>query len=352
MDITVIGAGGAVGYEVVHLVIAERLLECGQQLLLVGNPHGASAKSLPGFAVDLMDAYAEVSPSIEVVTSPDEVRGDVIVMAGGATIPPDQGGENIDRGYLAQRNLPVFEQYASALAKHGRGHEIVICISNPNELAVAVFAKHLGRKRVIGMGAFLDSLRFRKEIAYDLGIRRQRIHGFMIGEHGLNSVPLWSNVHIYGLQGQQLQDALARIRKGYETARFFDDVMEAVGKIKALIAEGKIRAAFAFASQYPPDIRVVLKPFVTHFSGSKTVMGTAKASTELIRMMTLGHDTLVSGQISLEGEFHGIHGTIGTPFVIGNQGVDRVIELGLDDAEKTLLLQSVANVQQKLDAFL
>ena len=127
--------------------------------------------------------------------------------------------------------------------------------------------------------------------------------------------------------------------------------MEAAGKLKALITGGEIRKAFAFANQYPPDIRVVLKPFVTHFSGSKTVMGTARASIELIRMVTLGHDALVAGQISLEGEFHGIHGTVGAPFVIGNQGVDRVIELSLDDAERALLLQCVANVQQKLRAF-
>jgi malate dehydrogenase len=105
-------------------------------------------------------------------------------MAAGTTLTPKSGGQDINRDVLVEKNLPIFEKYALALKKHGHGSEIVVCISNPNELSVATFAKHLGPKRVIGMGAFLDSLRFRKEIAIDLGIKRQQIHGFMIGEHG------------------------------------------------------------------------------------------------------------------------------------------------------------------------
>jgi malate dehydrogenase len=352
MDIAVIGAGGSVGREITQMIVSERLLACDQRLILVGNPEGASAKSLFGFAVDLMDAYAEIYPQIDVALAPEEVKGDLIVMAGGATVPVNQKADRISRDSLAKKNLPIFERYASALAKHGHGSEIVICISNPNELAVAVFAKHLGRKRVIGMGAFLDSLRFRKEIALDLGIRRQRIHGFMVGEHGFNMVPLWSKVHIYGLKETELRDALTGIRRGYHTAHFPDDVAQARNKLEPLIAEGRVREAYSFIDQYSPDIRVALKPFVTHFSGSKTVVGTAKATLELLRTITLGNDALISGQIKVEGEFHGIHSTIGVPFVIGNQGVERIVEIPLAEEEEKLLVENAHNVQQKINAFL
>ncbi|UCE19035.1 MAG: malate dehydrogenase [Gemmatimonadota bacterium] len=352
MDIAVIGAGGSVGRQIAHMIVSERLLEKDERLILVGNPEGSSAKSVFGFAVDLTDAYADISPRIEVTLSPDEIQADLIVMACGATIPVSRKTDRISRDYLAESNHPVFERYASALARHGRGSEIVICISNPNELAVAVFAKHLGRNRVIGMGAFLDSLRFRKEIALDLGIRRQRIHGFMLGEHGFNMVPIWSGIHIYGFQEDDLQDTLGRIRKGYQTPHFHRDVAQASGTLKTLISEGKVQETYALVDEYPPDIRVALKPFVTHFSGSKTVTGTAKATMELIRTITMGNDAFISGQLSIEGEFHSIHSTIGVPFVIGNQGVERIVEISLADEEKELLLQSSRKVQEKIDAFL
>jgi malate dehydrogenase len=352
MDVAVIGAGGLVGRAIVQMIVSERLLACDQRLVLVGNPEGQSAKSLPGFAVDLMDAYAEIVPQIEVVLAPGEIKADLIVMVGGATVPIDQNGGPISRDFLATSNLPIFERYASALARHGHGHEIVICISNPNELAVAVFAKHLGRRRVIGMGAFLDSLRFRKEIALDLGVRRQRIHSFMLGEHGAHTVPLWSSVHIYGYGEVQLQKALKRARRGRQTMDFPSDVAQAVGEVRQLIAEGKIQDAYCFVDLYPPDVRVALKPFVTHFSGAKTAVGTAAATMELLCTITLGHDALIAGQIVVEGEFYGIHGTLGVPFVIGNRGVERVIEIPVTEDEKELLVQSAQSIRQKIEALL
>ena len=81
-------------------------------------------------------------------------------------------------------------------------------------------------------------------------------------------------------------------------------------------------------------------------------MGTAKVTLELIRTITLGSDALISGQISLEGEFHGIHSTIGVPFVVGNQGVDNIREIPLTDEEEELLVRNAQNVQERIDAFL
>jgi malate dehydrogenase len=352
MDIAVIGAGGSVGRAIVQMIVSERLLACDQRLVLVGNAKGASASSLPGYAVDLMDAYAEITPQIDVVLAPEEINADIIVMAGGATVPIDQKGGPVSRDFLATNNLPIFERYAVALAKHGHGHEIVICISNPNELAVAVFAKHLGRKRVVGMGAFLDSLRFRKEIALDLGVRRQRIHGFMLGEHGANTVPLWSSVHVYGYDEAELQKALKRARRGRQTEDFPSDVAQAQREVRKLIAEGKIQEAYCFVDLYPPGVRVVLKPFVTHFSRAKTAVGTAATTMELLRTITLGHDALIAGQIVIEGEFYGIHGTLGVPFVVGNRGVERVIEIPVTEDEKELLMQIAQSIRQKIEALL
>lgn len=348
MNIAVIGACGDVGRQIAQHIVVERLLECDQRLVLVANPDGTSARSAYGLATDLTDAYAEICPTIEIVLDPSEIRADLIIVAAGRTAQPTLDSAPMTRDSLAAANAPVFERYARALAEHGHGHEIVLCVSNPVELAVAVFAKHLGRRRAIGMGAFLDSLRFRREIAADLGIRRQAIHAFIVGEHGSLSVPLWSGVHIFGYDADRLAAELSRIRGAHRIEDFPGVVKEAQERLGSLIHRGAVREAYATVEAYPPDVRVVVRPFVTHYSGAKTVIGTGHATMEFIRTITQGSDALVSGQVAVVGEVYGIEGTIGVPFVVGNRGVDRIFELPMDTAERALLVDSARQVREKI----
>lgn len=352
MDIAVIGACGDVGRQIAQQIVVDRLLDRDQRLVLVGNSDGDSARSAYGLAADLTDAYAEIRPVIEVVLDPAKIRADLIVAAAGVTPKPTLGSTPMSRDGLAEANAKIFHHYAKAIANNGHGHEIVVCIANPVELAVAIFAQYLGRKRVVGMGAFLDSLRFRQEIAASLDIHRQHIHAFVAGEHGSMTVPLWSDVHIYGYSDEELQRALGRIRGGISTEELWDTVAQAQAELASLIQDGKVQEAYAVVDTYPPDVRVVTRPFVTHYSGAKTVIGTARAAMEFLRTITQGSDVLVSGQVGLEGEAYDIHGTIGVPFVVGNRGVDRVFELPLADAERKLLCESARLCGEKIAQFL
>lgn len=352
MDIAVIGACGDVGRQIAQQIVVERLLDRDQRLILVGNSQGASARSAYGLAADLNDAYAEICPIIDVVLDPAAIRADLIVAAAGYTPKPALGSAPMNRDGLAEANAKIFQYYAKAIADNGNGHEIVVCIANPVELAVATFAMHLGRKRVVGMGAYLDSLRFRKEIAASLNIRRQHIHAFVGGEHGSMAVPLWSNVHVYGYSKDELAEALEGTRNGVSLTNLWDTIGQAQAELAALIGNGKVLEAYAVVETYPPDVRVVTRPFVTHYSGAKTVTGTARATMDFLRTITQGADVLVSGQIALEGEAYGIHGTIGVPFVVGNKGVDRVFELPIDAAERQLLCESARLCSEKIAHFL
>jgi malate dehydrogenase len=352
MNIAIIGACGDVGRQISQQIVSERLLGRDERLVLVGNAGGASARSAYGLAADLTDAYAEIRPRIEVVLDPAEIKADLIVAAAGVTPKSVLGSILLSRDGLAEGNAKVFRRYAQAIAANGHGHEIVVCIANPVELAVSIFAQHLGRSRVVGMGAFLDSLRFRQEIAASLSIRRQRIHAFVAGEHGSLAVPLWSGVHIYGYSEAELAEALGRIRNGVRIENLWDAVTQAQAELSSLIQDGKVQEAYAVLEKYPPDVRVVTRPFVTHYSGAKTVIGTARATMEFIRTITQGADVLVSGQVALDGESYGIHGVIGVPFVVGNRGVDRVFELPIDDAERRLLCESAKLCGEKFRRFL
>src|SRR5205807_1895365 len=99
-----------------------------------------------------------------------------------------------------------------ALAKYGHRQEMVLIVTNPVELGVTVFAREIDYRRVVGIGAYSDSLRFRREIAYDLGTPRQLVSGFVAGEHGPNLTPLWSSVRVYGFAEEETAEAVAHLR--------------------------------------------------------------------------------------------------------------------------------------------
>ncbi|WP_084074106.1 lactate dehydrogenase [Demequina sp. NBRC 110052] len=328
MDVAVLGATGDVGRAICGALIERGELGPSSRLQLVGRAHGASGAAVHGLRVDLIDAYDEKAPQIDVATTPDDVVADVVVVAAGGTIPTSTT-DPIDRDALALGNSAVFEEYADALARHGSGHEVVIVVSNPVELAVEVFSRRLGRHRVIGMGAWLDTLRFRREIAATLGIRRQRVSGFVAGQHGDRMVPLWSTVRLRGLDADERLEIVARLRGDRTLASFASEVAAAKTRVTS---ERDMTVAFSHVDAYPPDVQAVVRPYLTHTSGAKTAHGTASATVDLIRTVLDGRDIVVAGQVLLDGEVSlgGMpwRGVLGVPVAVGPEGWTRVM---LDD---------------------
>lgn len=327
MDVAVLGATGDVGRQVCTQLIERRVLPTSSRLQLVGRPGGASERATFGLRADLVDAYDEHAPLIDVALSPSEVVADVIVLAAGRTTPATAGGST-DRGRLAADNYAVFESYAQALAEHGSGHEVVVVVSNPVELGVAVMARALGRHRVIGMGAWLDTLRFRSEVAVSLGLRRHRIGGFVVGQHGPDLVPLWSTVRISGLDVAERRLAVEGLRAGRTFATFGAEISRAQEQLTALAADD-VGAAFDLIDTWPPDLRVVTRPWMTHQSGAKTAAATANATVDLVDTLLDGREIVVAGQVVLDGEAsvggRPIRGVLGAPVVLGPEGWTRVL---------------------------
>ncbi len=337
MDVSVIGASGDCGREIVSRLIALGALMPTERLQLVGRANGHSSQILYGLCSDLSDAYAEKAPMLDVALAPEDIVADVIVMAAGATV----SGDTVSRQQLSATNLPIFETYAQAIAQHGYGHEVVIVVTNPVELAVEVFSRHLGRHRVIGVGAYSDSLRFRREIAADLGIRRQLVQGFIVGEHGEGMVPLWSSVKIHGMTSDELSNARRQLRRDRTVSQFPDEVAAEKQVVTEYLKQGKIQAAYSYVDSLPPDLRVVVKPFVTHVSGAKTIYATANVTTDLVQNLLEGREMVVSGQVQLDGEFYGLRSPFGVPIVVTPFGWTQVVPLQLW-AEEADLLQKMA----------
>ncbi|MEL7144407.1 MAG: lactate dehydrogenase, partial [Cyanobacteria bacterium J06573_11] len=86
MDVSVIGASGDCGREIVAQLVALGVLAPTERLQLVGRANGRSAQVLYGLCSDLSDAYAEKAPIFDVALTPEDVVADVIVMTAGATV--------------------------------------------------------------------------------------------------------------------------------------------------------------------------------------------------------------------------------------------------------------------------
>ena len=349
-----LGATGDVGRQVVTRLVDSRVLPTSSRLQLVGRPDGSSGRAVHGLRADLMDAYDEHAPLLDVALRPQDVVADIVVMAAGRTNPARPGATH-DRSALAEANLPVFRAYAEALAEHGSGHEVVVVVTNPVELAVAVLAETLGRHRVIGMGAWLDTLRFRREVAVQLGVRRHRVGGFVAGQHGEDVVPLWSSVRISGLDVDERRRAVARLRGGRTLATFPDEIADAKARLAAL-AEHDIGAAFALLDTWPADLQTVARPWMTHQSGAKTPAGTAAATADLVATILDGRDIVVAGQVALAGEVavggRPVHGVLGVPVVLGSEGWTRVLLDELAPDEDVRLTGVVERIAAGVDPYL
>ncbi|GIG30414.1 lactate/malate family dehydrogenase [Cellulomonas marina] len=338
MDVAVLGATGDVGRQVCTQLVERRVLPTSSRLQLVGRADGHSGRATHGLRADLVDAYDEHAPLIDVALTPEEVVADVVVVCAGSTAParPDA---STDRGALAAGNAAVFAAYADALAAHGSGSEVVVVVSNPVELGVAVMAERLGRHRVVGMGAWLDTLRFRREVAVSLGVRRHRVTGFVAGQHGDDLVPLWSTVRVSGLDLAERRRAVDGLRRGRTLATFGAEVTAAQAELSSLVLDD-VEAAFARIDSYPPDLRVVTRPSLTHRSGAKTAAGTASATIDLVETVLDGRDIVVAGQVTLDGETiagRERHGVLGVPVVLGPEGWSRVLLDDLPPDEATRL---------------
>ena len=316
MDVAVVGATGDVGRQVVTQLVERRVLPTTSRLQLVGRRGGASERAVVGLRADLVDAYDEVAPLVDACVDLQEVVADVVVVAAGATIGPGGAGSRTE---LAERNAEVFASLGDALAEQGSGQEVVVVVSNPVELGVALLAARLGPGRVLGMGAWLDTLRFRRELAVSLGVRRDAVGGFAVGQHGEDVVPLWSTVRVVGLTAQERAGRLAALRGPRTLATWTSEVTEAKDRLLPL-AGTDVPAALRLVETWPPDLRAALRPWVTQLSGAKTATGTAAATVEVVATLAGGRQTVLAGQVALAGEVRGLSGPLGVPLVLDAAG--------------------------------
>jgi len=319
-SVAVIGAAGNCGRQVVTQLLARSLLGMDWRLQLVGHRGGPSANAMHGLRTDLRDAFADDAPAIEIIDDPNDVDADLVVMIAGATIPLDLT-KKADRTLLATTNYRIFETYADALSRRRGRPPLVIVQSNPVELGVEIFSERLERHHVVGAGAWSDTIRFRREIADSLGVRRTLVHAGVLGQHGDHLVPVWSRIQVEGVSATRLESWIAAQRKGRLLSDFAAEIPFHRARLLALVGAGQIGQAFAEVEKLPADLRAPLKPFLVHFTaGHTTEIVTAHAVVDLIALAIAGDDIQRPLQVRLDGEIPGVSGVIGIPVLFGPAG--------------------------------
>lgn len=353
MDIAVIGAAGSVGRAVCTQLLATGAIGPGEKLQLVGRRGGASETGVYGLRIDLLDAYGLRAPTIEAVLDGDDIDADIVIMVAGET-PALDPARPTSRDAVAAANLPVFEYYAEMLDIHGDKDELVIIQSNPVELAVKVFSDRLGRSRVVGAGAYNDTLRFRRELLAGLESVPSNpvITGYILGEHGPNAVPIWSSVKAGGLVPAQWNEHLERVRPQHSLSELGATAAAARARLAELLRDHKAQEATEFVAELSPDVRALVKPWFAHWSG-RTSTATAHSAVDLVAALQSGHNVVLPLQVQLQqNEWLGVETVMGVPVSIDATGWQSVVEIALTDEERQALLASADAINTQLETWM
>jgi malate dehydrogenase len=312
--IAILGASGAVGAALAAHILRARLLEPQDQLLLVGHGVLATERKLLSMRVDLMDAFDDDRVRIEVVPNVSDVEADIVVVAAGTTVTSAAQ----TRRHLGAANRVIFEQIADHCVSR-LSNALFIVVSNPVELAVKIFSCAGDRKRVIGMGAEQDSLRFARAVAADLGVSRHEVRATVMGEHGGAMIPLWRSVELL-TDDPRAADRLARLRTRSAKSPLEARVASLRSEVSRHLSKNRISEAYALTQHALADARIFVEPCITFHSLCSTPNATANATLECLAAALANDHRRIHGQVDLRGEVLGLYGVCGVPLTIGKNG--------------------------------
>jgi malate dehydrogenase len=340
-SISIIGASGAVGSTLATHILRSGLLQYGDRLQLVARGVESSSAKLLSMRIDLMDAFDDQGVDIEVIANIEDMDGDIVVVCAGVS----SQGKLIDRREWGRANCDLYESIAETCLRRVPNAFFII-VSNPVELAVRIFSEKLGRRRVVGMGAEQDSLRFSRAIAHDLGMSRHDVFASVLGEHGQAMVPLWSSVEL-NTTDERLLVHLEAMRIQSDAIPLEQRVAELRSSVMNFLEKGLVNEAYEATRRSLPDARIFVQPQITWNTIHSTPNATANSTLRfLTRLLHAEDQRPLHAQVLLSGDFWGIHGVCGVPVTINSDGW-RVREIeSLAGEERLRILDATASIER------
>lgn len=248
---------------------------------------------------DLRDAVMYMPHNVKVEIASYEELGDcdIIVNASGKISLLT----NLDRNAEMNFTVAQVKQYIDKVMQSGfKG--IIINITNPCDVVTDVIAKMSGlpKGHVFGTGTGLDTSRLLAQLSLHTGVDHQSISAYMIGEHGKSQITAWSCVNFGGVP-------LSVLEKQDELYAFDKEEMQ-----KKAIGGG----------------------WITYVGKGCTEYGICSTLARFVRAVFHDEKRIMPASAMLTGEYGEKDLFVGVPCVIGKNGVEKVIELPLNEEEK------------------
>ena len=307
--ISLIGAG-QIGGTLAHLIGLKKLAD---EVVLFDVADGVAK----GKALDISQSSAIDGFDVKFVGTnnyDDTKNSDVIIITAG--IPRKPG---MTRDDLLATNLKIIKQVGEGIAK-ASPQAFVICITNPLDVIVMALQKYSGlpKNMVVGMAGVLDTSRFKLFLSRELNVPIGKIDSFVLGGHGDTMVPVPNRTKIDGknlidfikdgkLSKEKLDSIIDRTRKGGA------EIVKFLGNGSAFYAPAA--SAIDMAESYIKNLK-----------------------------KTLPCAVYLNNQYGVKDLYAGV------PAVIGSGGIEKIIELDLDQEEKKNFDISINAVNELLNA--
>jgi malate dehydrogenase len=303
--VSVIGAGN-VGATCAHWLASREIAD----VVLIDVIEGAAK----GKALDLFEAAPVMKFDVNIAGGgPNDydltANSDVVVITAGVPRKKDPvTGQFPSRDELVKTNQKIVGEVTREVAKRSP-NSILIIVSNPLDAMCHVALNESGfpSHRVIGQAGALDTARYKAFLAMELGVSVRDIHGIVLGGHGDEMVPLPRHTSVAGIPVRELipedrlQSIIERTRKG----------------------GGEIVGLIGVSAWYAPSAGTI----------------------EMVEAIIRDQKRIIPSAVLLQGEY-GYNGLyIGVPAMLGKNGVEKVIEMQLNEEEKAMLGVSAKAVQ-------
>ena len=299
--VTVVGAGN-VGATCANVLAVN---EVANEVVLIDIKEGFAE----GKAMDIMQT-AQLMGFDTVVTGVTNdysktANSDVVVITSGLPRKP-----GMTREELIGVNAGIVKSVAKSFLEYSP-NAILVVVSNPMDPMAYLALKSLGlpKNRVIGMGGALDSSRFKYFLSQALGCNANEVDGMVIGGHGdTTMIPLTRFASYKGIP-------VSNFLSAEELEKVAKDTMVGGATLTGLL-------------------------------GTSAWMAPGAAASFLVESIIKDQKKMIPCAASLEGEYGMDDIMIGVPVIIGKNGIEKVVELDLNEEEKALLAASEAAVRK------
>jgi len=305
--ISLIGAG-QIGGTLAHLIALKGLANVVLFDVFEGFAKGkaldiAQSSGVEGFNINLVGTS----------NYKDTKNSDVVIVTAGLPRKP-----GMSRDDLLGTNLKIIKQVGESI-KRTSPNAFVICITNPLDVIVMALQKYSGlpRNKVVGMAGILDTSRFKYFLSQELKIKINEIDSYVLGGHGDAMVPMLNKTTV---KNKALKDL---IKEGKITKEKISEIINRTRRGGAEIVKFLEKGS----AYYAPAA-----------SGIEMAESYIKDQKKMLPCAAF-----LNGQYGVSGLYAGV------PVIIGSGGVEKIVEINLEQEEKINFENSIKAVRELFD---